>query len=475
MIKSARFLMMLAVLGVMIMGCSQEQNPVMTQESSAIPQNGSFRITLPAGATLQSATFYIYVTQTNNQVVNIHRVTAPWDEATVTWNNFGGSYAPDVWGSFTINALGYLSVDVTNLVREWMNGTYSDYGFLMDQVEENYPRATYRSRESLLNKPFLRVCYLLNDQVYCMDENPTGDAEISELYADDTHGLIVNLFTGWNTPTTLEKQSLVKFDIEVVEQPAALGDFVWLDENRNGIQDVGEDGVASVVVELYNCAGQLLATTVTNASGYYLFSNLPAGDYNVKFILPNGYEFTLQNQGGDDALDSDADPTTGVAACTTLEPGETDLTWDAGLYMPVYLGCTRTIGYWKNHAGFKRQADMVTPLLPVFLGTMGGEKTLAVTTARIAVNVLGQQYYGDPSNGITKLYAQLLGAKLNLASGASNGPVDDIIADADEFLADHNWRDWTGLSDEDKDMILGWHYDLDQYNMGLSGVLHCDY
>ena len=39
-------------------------------------------------------------------------------------------------------------------------------------------------------------------------------------------------------------------------------------------------------------------------------------------------------------------------------------------------GCTRTIGYWKTHAGFGPQADVVTPLLPILLGSAGGAKTL---------------------------------------------------------------------------------------------------
>ena len=43
-------------------------------------------------------------------------------------------------------------------------------------------------------------------------------------------------------------------------------------------------------------------------------------------------------QGGNDALDSDIDPTTGKTINTTLSAGETDLTWDAGLYQKAALG-----------------------------------------------------------------------------------------------------------------------------------------
>ena len=56
-------------------------------------------------------------------------------------------------------------------------------------------------------------------------------------------------------------------------------------------------------------------------------------DYQVQFILPSGYAYSPQDQGSDDALDSDADPATGTTICTTLAPGENDLTWDAGMYL----------------------------------------------------------------------------------------------------------------------------------------------
>lgn len=116
--------------------------------------------------------------------------------------------------------------------------------------------------------------------------------------------------------------------------PAKLGDKVWLDVNKNGIQDNGEAGVENVVVKLYDCSNNFIAQTETNSSGNYYFENLVPGSYTVKFVLPSGYEFTLQNQGTDAAKNSDANPADGKTTCITLAPGQTDLTWDAGLYIP---------------------------------------------------------------------------------------------------------------------------------------------
>jgi SdrD B-like domain len=474
MLKIARILVILSAISLMVIGCQNEPNPVLSPNSNAIPQLGAAKISIPAGATLDSATFFISVSQTNGQVVNIYRVTNAWDETTVTWNNFAGSYAPQVWGSFTVDALGYVSADITDLVRAWMDGTYANYGLLLSQTDENYPRAIYRSRENSIDHPYLRVCYTLDDQTTCVQEFDIADAEISELYPNDANGTIVNLYTGWNTPTSLEKQSLVQFDLGVAPPLASLGDFVWHDVNMNGIQDQGEAGIPGVTVNLYSCADVLLASTTTNASGYYLFPNLNPGDYYVVFVAPGGYVFSPQDQGADDALDSDADIVNGKTICTTLEAGENDMTWDAGLYMPQFLGCTLTIGYWKNHAGFKSQPDMITQYLPIWLGTAAGPKSLAVTNRTIAVNVLVMKTYGTESNGITKLYAQLLGAKLNLASGASDAPIAPAIAAADAFLANHNYLDWSGLSPADQQMVLDWMEDLDDYNNGLTSVPHCE-
>jgi hypothetical protein len=133
---------------------------------------------------------------------------------------------------------------------------------------------------------------------------------------------------------------------------ATLGDYVWEDLNTNGIQDMGEPGVAGVTVNLHDCDG-VIATTTTDANGYYLFECLEPNDetsccYYVEFMLPEGYAFTMQDQGMDDAVDSDAD-STGMTACIILEPGETDLTWDAGVYVPGDEWSGRTQGFWKNN------------------------------------------------------------------------------------------------------------------------------
>ncbi len=138
-------------------------------------------------------------------------------------------------------------------------------------------------------------------------------------------------------------------------------------------------------------------------------------------------------------------------------------------------GCTLTIGYWKNHAGFSgKNRDRVTPLLPVKLGA-GGGATVVVTSASQAVQILRMRWNGGrPSNGISKLYAQLLGAKLNIANGAGGAAAAAALAAADLILAVHDQAAWTSLSRAERGTILDLAKVLDNYNNGGTGPGHCD-
>ncbi len=124
---------------------------------------------------------------------------------------------------------------------------------------------------------------------------------------------------------------------------AKLGDFVWVDKNRNGQQDGGEPGIANVQVNLLDSTGTtILQTTFTDGTGFYFFNVVP-GTYVVQFVTPAGNydKLTVANTGAD-ATDSDADITTGKTGTYTLTSGEVNNTIDAGL-LPVDLELTKTV------------------------------------------------------------------------------------------------------------------------------------
>lgn len=463
--------LLVMALGALVVGC---------QDGPGLMDNGGVRLAagVKDGALrfataddIESATFNIYVGAPSDQTVNVHRITADWGEMTVTWNNFGGAFDANVEGSFNGGSSGWHTVDVTDLVKSWMDGTYDNYGLLLDQAVKNYPRVMYSAREGDY-PPYLEICYEGTGGRDCVQQVAVADAYIWESGYDFNYGSEGALFTGWYDENSLEKQALVRFELPEPPELAAIGDYVWHDQNQDGIQDAGEPGIEGVTVNLYVCEGRLLESMMTDADGLYMFDGLEAGDYNVEFVLLAGYEFSPQNQGMDPALDSDADPMTGEAACTTLDEGEIDSTWDAGMYMPPQEGCTRTIGYWKNWTGLGPQPDMVSDLLPVTLGT-GSGKSRDVLDVYDAVDYLSKKVYGAPSNGITKLYAQLLAAKLSINNGASGDDVADAIEDADEFLGLYDYEDWGSLTDEQRDSVMYWHGMFDDYNNGVIGPGHC--
>jgi protocatechuate 3,4-dioxygenase beta subunit len=113
---------------------------------------------------------------------------------------------------------------------------------------------------------------------------------------------------------------------------ASLGDYVWEDSDRDGVQDAGEAPIAGVTVYLLNASGVQIGSTTTDGSGLYAFSGLKPGDYQVQFVTPMDYLPTVQDTPGDDTLDSDADPLTGRSQIVTLMSGEHNPTLDAGFY-----------------------------------------------------------------------------------------------------------------------------------------------
>jgi hypothetical protein len=113
-----------------------------------------------------------------------------------------------------------------------------------------------------------------------------------------------------------------------------LGGRVWLDANRNGIQDVDEEGIPGICVRLVDGGGAQIETTTTDTNGYYGF-NVPAGkNYSVWFERPSYLEFAPPNVGPENT-DSDAAPDSGETP--PIPPVQGQVSWDAGMFAdPAY-------------------------------------------------------------------------------------------------------------------------------------------
>lgn len=100
--------------------------------------------------------------------------------------------------------------------------------------------------------------------------------------------------------------------------PVGMGNYTWIDSDKDGLQDADEAPLAGVVVTLFNPDGTPAknlaggaATATTDSKGYYFIDNLAVGRYYAKFTLPEDYTFTTKGDGAS-ALDSNPDVTTGI-------------------------------------------------------------------------------------------------------------------------------------------------------------------
>ena len=92
------------------------------------------------------------------------------------------------------------------------------------------------------------------------------------------------------------------------QPPGVIGDTIWLDINNNGIRDENEFGIPNITIEVRTTNGVLVATTETDFDGYYTFSNLTNGTYNV-VVLTNDVDFPsglIQNYDPDGVTNNQA-------------------------------------------------------------------------------------------------------------------------------------------------------------------------
>ena len=114
---------------------------------------------------------------------------------------------------------------------------------------------------------------------------------------------------------------------------AWIGDLVWNDENRDGIQNEEDAGIPGVEIDLRENGGDPVGQTVTDENGYLfeLNDDIWENGYILTVELPTYYVFSPAFQGGNSSLNSDVNPATGEMG-TLLDPGEVNLSKDAGMY-----------------------------------------------------------------------------------------------------------------------------------------------
>ncbi len=179
-------------------------------------------------------------------------------------------------------------------------------------------------------------------------------------------GEIIAKFKAWTRPSKLGGRWIVLYFLTIVIAAAGMtlsgtdawangcctgtiGDYVWHDLNRDGIQDDGEPGISGVSVDLTwedEDGNSESMTDVTDVSGNYLFTGLCEGIYEVEVDLttvPAGYDSTTPCSNdqmiGNDS-NSDYDTCTPLQTVDLPSDNFNNLTIDFGFVSP----CDGSIG-----------------------------------------------------------------------------------------------------------------------------------
>ena len=300
-------------------------------------------------ANLTAGTYTVTVTDANNCMTTATAEVTQPANLTATVNNhdlecFGdsnGELSANVAGGTTDYAYNWSNGDATASTANLTAGTYT-----VTVTDANNCMTTATAEVTQPDGITLEVNATHLD--CSLDSDGTGSA-----VAIGGTGSLTYVWSNGETTASINGLTLEDYTVTVTdanncsatEQIAitstsdcsALGNFVWLDIDGDGVQDSDENGIEGVKVELFASDGTSLGTTTTDENGFYLFGDLEAGDYYLVFTAPTGMETTRPNS-GDDTNDSDADPITGQTTVVSLGAGELNETIDAGYYEPVNLG-----------------------------------------------------------------------------------------------------------------------------------------
>lgn len=161
-------------------------------------------------------------------------------------------------------------------------------------------------------------------------------------------------------PGQITRTSLTLEARPVTPGSVTIGDYVWLDENANGLQDSGDSplprvqlsikraGDGSVVNDIW---GDPVQPVFSDSSGHYEFTNLPelpAGQrYMVEVATPRGFTATKSGPAnGSGQLDS----STGFAlSASPLPAGASDTSLDFGFVrLPAAIDVESYSGAWSG-------------------------------------------------------------------------------------------------------------------------------
>ncbi|MBE2222014.1 MAG: DNRLRE domain-containing protein [Anaerolineae bacterium] len=120
---------------------------------------------LPAGATITSATFNIYlisVEDTQSRKYNAYTNNSNWEDLSLVWNNQPGRSSQVAWEANLSNTIGWHATNATSLVQNWYSNPGSNFGLQIVGEEQSTNNVRRYSSNGQINAPYLNVQYTTN-------------------------------------------------------------------------------------------------------------------------------------------------------------------------------------------------------------------------------------------------------------------------------------------------------------------------
>ncbi len=196
-------------------------------------------------------------------------------------------------------------------------------------------------------------------------------AQVYEIYITEGMTRFLAVFYGDFPRTIPNLSSKGREEPFLAQGEIILGNRIWWDENGDGVQQPSEPGLGGLVLDLLDTQGNLLASTITDANGYYAFS-VSSGEYSIQIHVPEGLQITTPNRAAEN-LDSDTD-TTGKIGPVRVDA--TNLDQDAGFLIPnssspVNLNTTGILQNFESQAtagisGVRSAREAYVPIITAF-------------------------------------------------------------------------------------------------------------
>lgn len=214
---------------------------------------------IPANATIDSATVTLWEQRNlGAAIIDVHRATAAWSEATATWNSFQNAYDPSVTASFSNGGAGHVgpvSFDLTSLVQAFHEGTPNHGVALVSTTDTTW---TSSEGASVSKRPSMQVCYTQPVCPGAPDGTPCDDGNACT-HIDTCQG---GACTGKNALSFTQLEGRTGFNCGVASSGAA---YCW---GHEATGELGNGDVATHRASPTLVSGGLVFTQVSTSGDY---------------------------------------------------------------------------------------------------------------------------------------------------------------------------------------------------------------